>query len=310
MDQRVSSPNFNIDPTAGQTENIASKMAYLLGESGRPSPGLSSNLRTPYVIAICHQKGGVAKTTTVSSLGAALAELNQRTLLIDLDPSGNLTTGFGLSPIEISKSAADILLGNEALDSICRTTMVRGLDIAPSNQEMLTVSRFLNVRPKYEFLLRNSLEQLSKIGRSRYDFVLIDCPPTLGALTVTALTAAQLAMIPTPCEYYSLQALDGIFKTIAGVRSKTNAQLRYRLLVTMYDRRGLLHTRVLETLRSRFAAVLFDTMIGFDSKLRESQLVGAPVTVHAPRTRATLQYRTLAIELFNHVTSEIVSRPL
>jgi chromosome partitioning protein len=257
-----------------------------------------------YTIAVCHQKGGVAKTTTVSSLGAALAELDLRVLLIDLDPSGNLTYGLGLNPGSASGSAADILLGNETLERICRPTMIPGLDIIPSNSEMVMVSRFLNLRPRFEYLLRESLEQKSKNGQPGYDYVLIDCPPTLGSLTLAALTAARLALIPTQCEYYSLQALDGIFKTTASVRSKTNPQLQYRLLVTMFDRRGLLHTRVLGMLRERFAPVMFENMIGFDSKLRESQLAGMPITAHATRTRATFQYRALAKEIHTFVVSE------
>lgn len=259
----------------------------------------------PYVIAICHQKGGVAKTTTASALGAALAMLGQKTLLIDLDPSGNLTCGFGFSPDRINFSAADILLGNETLERICLPTSVPGLDIAPSNPEMTTVSRFLNLRPRFEHLLQNSLQSYQKDGLGGYDFVLIDCPPTLGALTVTALTAAQLALIPTQCEYYSLQALDGVFKAIANVRARTNPRLEYRLLVTMFDRRGLLHTRVLAMLRQRFNQQMFDTIIGFDSKLRECQLAGAPILLHAPKTRAAHQYLALALELYQNVRDEL-----
>ncbi len=275
------------------------------GTLDRPALRQLTGLGLPCVIAICHQKGGVAKTTTASALGAALAMLGQEPLLIDLDPSGNLTCGFAFSPDRINNSAADILLGNETLERICRPTSVRGLDIAPSNLEMTTVSRFLNLRPKFEFLLQNSLRSYEKNGSKGYDFVLIDCPPTLGPLTVTALTAAQLALIPTQCEYYSLQALDGVFKAIANVRSRTNPCLGYRLLITLFDRRGLLHTRVLATLRERFNHLMFETIIGFDSKLRESQLAGAPVLLHAPKTRAARQYLALADELYQTLRDEL-----
>lgn len=257
-----------------------------------------------YTIAVCHQKGGVAKTTTVSSLGAALAELGQRVLLIDLDPSGNLTYGLGFDPGGMSGSAADILLGNDTLDHVCRPTRVAGLDIIPSSAEMVMAARFLNLRPRYEYLLQESLALKSTNGRTGYDIVLIDCPPTLGPLTLSALTAAQLALIPTQCESYSLQALDGIFKTTASIRSKTNPGLQYRLLVTMFDRRGLLHTRVLGMLRERFASLMFENIIGFDSKLRESQLVGLPIILHAPHTRAAQQYRALAREIHDFVISK------
>ncbi len=272
--------------------------------SRRPLHQLSGS-SMPYVIAVCHQKGGVAKTTTVSTLGAALAEQNQKTLLIDLDPSGNLTFGLGFVSGNEARSAADVLLGNDTLQNIRQLTDVEGLDIITSNSEMATVARFLNLRPKFEQLLRSSIEQHAHSSKHVYDFVLIDCPPTLGPLTVTALTAARMALIPTQCEYYSLQALDGIFKAISNPRANYNPALQYRLLVTMYDRRGLLHTRVLNMLRDRFGEVLFQNMIGFDSKLRESQLVGLPVTAHAPRTRAALQYRLLAGELYKEVASQI-----
>jgi chromosome partitioning protein len=286
----------------GNTEVFYSKQVTSLVPLHR-----AASKAVPYVIAVCHQKGGVAKTTTVSSLGAALAGQNQRTLLVDLDPSGNLTHGMGFSPGLVSRSAADILLGNETLYSIRQATSVDGLDIVPSNDEMVTVARFLNLRPKYEHLLSSCLSQPVKSVGQAYDFVLIDCPPALGPLTITALTAARMALIPTQCEYYSLQALDGIFKTIASVRSNFNHDLHYRMLVTMFDRRGLLHTRVLGMLRERFRDVLFENMIGFDSKLRESQLVGLPVTAHAPRARAALQYRLLAGELYRDVSSQIIS---
>jgi chromosome partitioning protein len=260
-----------------------------------------SALKT-YRIAVCHQKGGVAKTTTVSSLGASFAERGWRTLLIDLDPAGNLTTGLGFSPARAQKSAADVLLGTDTLKSVIQPTMVAGLDLVPSNADMLTVSRFLYLRPQYEKLLRNCFEQDSP---GDYQFVVMDCPPTLGPLAVTALSAADLALIPTQCEYYSLQALEGVFGVIKNARAKANPQLIYRILVTMYDRRGLLHTRVLGHIQERLSGALLETMIGFDSKLRESQMFGVPVTIHASGTRAAYQYRALAAEIYNGFYSHV-----
>jgi len=266
-------------------------------------------IKSPYVIAVCHQKGGVAKTTTVSALGATLAEHGQRVLLVDLDPSGNLTSGLGLSPLKMRKSAADILLGNEGLTSVRQQTVMPGLDIVPSNTEMRTVSRFLYLRPKYEYVLQSCFDQHANNGLSTYDYVMMDCPPTLGPLTIAALTASNLVIVPTQCEYYSLQALEAVFKVIATVRAETNPALHFRLLITMFDRRGSLHARILELVRQRYAPALFETMIGFDSKLRESQLMGLPVVLHAPGTRATEQYRALAEELCAYVQSKKVPQP-
>lgn len=263
----------------------------------------------PFIIAVCHQKGGVAKTTTVSALGASLVELGHRTLLIDLDPSGNLTSGLSISPARMHKSAADLLLGNEPIHAILQTTLMPGLDLVPSNPAMRTVSRFLYLRPRYETLLKSGFDAMHNSPLPPYRFILMDCPPTLGPLTITALTAAHLVIIPTQCEYYSLQALEAVFKLIATVRAETNPGLRFRLLITMFDRRGSLHSRILEMVQERYAHALFETMIGFDSKLRESQLVGVPVIRHAPGTRASQQYRLLAEELCAYAQTQVLPQP-
>jgi chromosome partitioning protein len=260
----------------------------------------------PYVIAVCHQKGGVAKTTTASTLAAVFAEQGRPTLAIDLDPTANLTASFGMNPARIRRSAADVLLGNDNLASVCLHTRLPKLDLIPSNAEMATVSRFLNLRPRFEYLLQSSLERSDLSG---YEWIVVDCPPAVVSLTMAALTAAQLAIIPIQCEYYSLQALETMFRTISSVRAKTNPYLAFRLLVVMYDHRGSLHSRVLEMVRSRYESALFETMIGFDSKLRESQLAGIPITHFAPKSRATLQYQTLAQELIAYVEKQSHPQP-
>lgn len=188
----------------------------------------------PCVISICHQKGGVAKTTTSSSVASWLAETNQKVLLIDLDPSANLTAGFGINPWTVPQSAADVLLGNDTLKMVARPTGIPGLDIVASNKDMNKVAQFVSVRPNFETLMRDNI---SLNGMSQYDFMIIDCPPTMGAITIAALTTSNLAIIPTQCEYFSIQALNGVFKTINKVRRAFNPQLCYRLLVTMFDKR-------------------------------------------------------------------------
>jgi chromosome partitioning protein len=258
-------------------------------------------MEKPYLIAVCHQKGGVAKTTTALSLGACFAEQGWNTLLIDLDPSANLTSGAGLTAGQTRKSAADILLGNNPVSRVVQATRVRGMDIIPSNTELEAASRFISLRPKYETLLHDSLTQ---DGPSRYDIALIDCPPSIGPLTIAALGTANLALIPVQCEFYSLQALNGLFNTIKMTRAKINPNLAYRLLVTMFDRRGSLHGRVLEIIQEQMPGALCETIIGFDSKVRESQLAGLPVTIQAPHTRATQQYRRLANEITAYVQTQ------
>lgn len=256
-----------------------------------------------YVIAVCHQKGGVAKTTTALSLGAALVEQQIETLLIDLDPQANLTAGLGLNPAEVRRSTADVLLGAETLLRVSRETKVPGLDLVPSNPDMVSVSKHLYLREPYEYVLRQAL-RLPEL--EHYEAVVIDCPPSLGPVTLNALTAADLVIIPTQCEYFSMQALDSPFRLIELVRGKTNPQLSYRLLVTMFDGRGSLHTRLLARLREFFPEILLDTVIGFDSKVRESQMMGAPIMLYAPHSRAALQYRQLAQELLTYVRRPIL----
>jgi chromosome partitioning protein len=252
----------------------------------------------PYVIALCHQKGGVAKTTTALALGACLVEQQCETLLIDLDPQSNLTAGMGLDPLEVRRSAADVLLGNETLIRVSRETGTPGLDLVPSNADMLTVSHFLYLRAGYEYVLRDSLAQP---GVAHYDVALIDCPPSLGEVTLTALTAADLVIVPTQCEYFSMQALDSTLKLVSLVRAKTNPRLAFRLLITMFDLRGKLHSRALAYLQNHFANALLQTAIGVDTKLRESQMIGQPVTAYAPHSRSAQQYRQLAEELMTYV---------
>jgi chromosome partitioning protein len=251
----------------------------------------------PYVIAVCHQKGGVAKTTTVSALGAVFAEQGYPTLLIDLDPSANLTAGLGISPREVEKSAADILLGNNEVSTLYKSTGIPRLDIIPSGSDMSAAAQMLSTRPQYETILRRTIQHKNL----PHQFIIIDCPPAVAAITTASLTAADLAIIPTQCEYFAIQAVSTIFGYIRRVREQHNPQLSYKLLVTMFDLRGKLHTQLYEKLESYYANALFETVIGFDSKLRASQIAGQPVTVFAPKTRAAQQYRNLAKEIEAYV---------
>lgn len=252
----------------------------------------------PYTIAIAHQKGGVGKTTTALTVGACLAEQKVHTLLIDLDPSLNLTTGVGLAPNFIDETLAEVLLARTPLENAIRTTSYENLDILPSGAGMVSLSRQLQSRPSYETMLHSLIAQPRM---SIYEVVLIDCPPMLDALTILALSAADMAIIPTQCEYYSLQALESMFRLIRLIRAKNNTQLRYRLLVTMFDRRGKFHARVLNLLREHYSNALFKSTIGFDTRVRESQMAGVPLTVFAPNCRATEHYRTLSKELLFYV---------
>jgi len=248
------------------------------------------------VIAIANEKGGVGKTTTALSLGAAMAELNQRVLLIDLDPQANLTLGVGLRPGEEAGSMADVLLGDAALTDVTRQTEVPGLWIAPASDELLQAERFLPVRQDFELVLRDAVANSGPL-----DGVILDCPPALGAITRSALGAADLLIIPTQCEFFSAFALRQVIHLVRSVRERTNPGLRYRLLLTMVDLRNALHRSLAEEIRLAFGAAVFRSAIEVDARLRESPAFGQPITLYAPASRGAQQYRDLAQELREHV---------
>ena len=257
----------------------------------------------PYVIAVCHQKGGVAKTTTTLALGACFAEQQRETLIIDLDPQASLTTGLGLNPSEIAHSASDVLLGLETLSKLVIGTDLPHMSVIPSNADMIMAGQLLQSLTRYEYKLRDSLADPEM---AHYDLIVLDCPPTLGALTVAAMTAANMVIIPTQCEYFSMQALNSTFELVRAVRVKTNSLLKYRLLITMFDLRGRLHSQALGQLQQHFNNSMFRTIIGFDSKLRESQVAGKPITTYAQISRSAQQYRQLAEELLTYVQRPVL----
>jgi len=248
-------------------------------------------------IAISNQKGGVAKTTTCLSLAASLSEMERFVLLVDLDPQANLTHSLGLRPNELRRTVADALLGNTSLVSVSRESSIPGLDIVPANQGLLMLDKVLYGRPGFQFRLKSGLEAM---GNGCYDFVLIDCPSTLGTLTLNALAAANLLIVPIQCEYYAAQSLGSFMKFVHQVRERTNPGLTYRVLVTMYDQRNKICRIILNHIQDNLNKVLFQTIIEVDNKLRESPAFGRPITLHAPKTRGAQQYRALAKELLNH----------
>jgi chromosome partitioning protein len=255
-----------------------------------------------YVIAVCHQKGGVAKTTTTLGLGAAFAERGVETLLVDLDPQANLSNDVRVNPEGAADAVAEALAGGGGLARAAVESGLPGLDVVPSGSRMLTVAQGLYRTPEYEYRLRRALEDPAL---EAYAVVLLDCPPSVGPLTINALTAADLLVIPTQCEYNSIQALIDMLELVDIIREKTNPELAYRILVTMFDGRGKFHAAMLEQLRDYFRTGLLQTIIGFDTKLREAQAVGLPITVLAPASRGAVQYRQLAEELYPYVTAKL-----
>lgn len=249
-----------------------------------------------HIIAVTNEKGGVAKTTTTLSLGGSLVEAGFDVLLIDLDAQANLTLGLGINPGKVRRGIGDVLLNSESMVTVSRGTSIPGLDLVPSNADMGLAERFLSIRKDYERILLNSLSNIPA-----YDYVLLDCPPSLGVVTINAMTAAQLIIIPTQPEYFAIHGLRGVLAAIRRVRGQNNPSLNYRVLITMMDRRNRIHHTLSDQLRTTFGEGVFQTVIETDTKLRETNVMGLPITHYNTHTRAALQYRALAQELTQNV---------
>jgi chromosome partitioning protein len=250
------------------------------------------------IIAVSNEKGGVAKTTTTISLGAALVELGHRVLLIDLDAQANLTLALGLEPGESENTSSNIMLDNAPLLSAQRKTVIENLDLIPSSSRIESSEQFLPVRTNYTTILQRAIANTSDLP---YDYILFDCPPALGAITQNALTAAHLLLIPTQAEYFSAYALRNMMALVRRIREEDNPNLAYRILVTMLDNRNRTHRNIHEQLRSTFGEGVFNTVIEIDTKLRESSIAGLPISHYKPGARGTTQYHVLAQELIEYV---------
>jgi len=253
-------------------------------------PALAARLR----VAISSQKGGVAKTTTCLSLGASLAEMGMRVLMVDLDPQSHLTQALGIDPDGLRHTVGDALLIQATLMEISRETSYPDLDIAPANRGLILVEKMLHNTKGYEQRLKTALEA---IDPTYYEVVLFDCPPSFGPLTINALAASRLVVIPVTCDYFSMQSLHSYLRLLGIVHQNINPDLDHRLLVTLFDSRTRLSRLFLDQFRTKFAPVLFDTVIPMDAKLRESALFTQPITQYAAKSRSADEYRSLAREL-------------
>jgi chromosome partitioning protein len=251
-----------------------------------------------YIIAISNEKGGVAKTTSTLSLGAALAEAGKKVLLIDLDPQANLTLALGFEPGKVEHTSGDLLMDATPLLETCRATSIAGLDLVPANTGLEQAEQVLPVYLNYTSRLRNVVESA---GSLPYQIILIDCPPSLGAITINALTTADLLIIPTQAEYFSAYALRDMMAVVRQVRTEDNPKLAYRVLITLLDQRNRTHRDIRDQLERTFGIGLFKTVIEIDTKLRESPILGLSISQYKPNSRGALQYRNLAEELIQYV---------
>jgi chromosome partitioning protein len=271
-------------------------LASLRARGGEQS---DEELVLPVVISIANQKGGVGKTTTAVNLGAALAELDYRVLVIDLDPQGNATTGMGISHRNVEGSIYDVIMNDAPIDDCTEPTTVRNLFVVPATIDLAGAEIELVPAFSRELKLRRALAQIS----GSYDFTLIDCPPSLGLLTVNGLAASDDVIVPIQCEYYALEGLGQLLRNVALVKSNLNPALDVRgIVLTMYDARTKLAEQVEREVRAHFGAKVYRTVVPRTVRISEAPSFGQPVTVFDSTSRGALAYRELAKEVSRGAT--------
>ncbi|MFL6026839.1 MAG: ParA family protein [Friedmanniella sp.] len=270
-----------------------------MGPTGRPWPDLPEpgppTGGPATIVALCNQKGGVGKTTTTINLGATLAELGRKVLLVDFDPQGSLSVGLGVNPHTLERSVYNLLLSRDtAVEDVIDATNVPGLDILPSNIDLSAAEIQLVSEVAREQTLLRVLEKV----KTRYDFILIDCAPSLGLLTVNALTASDKVIMPLECEFFALRGIALLNDTIGKVQDRLNPRLQILgILGTMYDPRTLHSREVLERVVQAFGERVFHTVIRRTVKFPETTVAGEPITTYATTSPGAEAYRMLAREV-------------
>ncbi len=270
------------------------------GPTGRPlpifpEPGPLTSVGPARVIAMCNQKGGVGKTTTTISLGAALAEIGRRVLLVDFDPQGALSAGLGINPHELDHTIYNLLMDRSVdVHSTIKATSIEGLFVLPANIDLSAAEVQLVGEVAREMILRRALQPVM----DDYDIILIDCQPSLGLLTVNALTAAHGVIIPLECEFFALRGVALLVETIDKIRDRLNPALEVDgILATMYDNRTLHCREVVARVVEAFGDRVFHTAIGRTVKFPDASVAALPITAYAPEHAGADAYRQLAREL-------------
>jgi len=260
----------------------------------------TSRTPAPRILAIANQKGGVGKTTTTINLGAALAEVGKRILLVDLDPQGNASTGLGIDQAARDITTYELIAGDATPEEAIQTTNVENLWIIPATTDLSSADIELISNEKRSYLLRDALRQ-TPMDSFGFDYILIDCPPSLNILTVNAMVAADGVVVPLQSEFFALEGLSQLMLTIRDIRETANKNLRIEgIALTMYDKRNNLSQQVEADARENLGELVFKTVIPRNVRLSEAPSFAAPVLTYDPTSKGSLAYRALAKELLKN----------
>ena len=249
------------------------------------------------IIAIANQKGGVGKTTTSINITAALAVRNKKVLLIDADPQGNATSGFGINKNEVENTVYELLIGECSIRDCIIKNVVENVSIIASNVNLSAAEMDLRDEKRKEFILRNEIDYI----RDDYDFIIIDCPPSLNLLTINAMTTSDSVMVPIQCEYYALEGLSQLIFTINLVKERLNPDLEFEGAVfTMYDSRTNLSAEVVQNVKQNLDKKIFNTVIPRNIRLAEAPSFGMPINLYDPKSAGAEAYLSLADELLEN----------